>query len=271
MQTIVQNQGGMPWHWNVFKSPMAFACFFIYFVSALAEGNRTPFDLPEAESELVSGYNTEYSGFRFGIYPMVEWVNLFVISGVATTIFLGGWYVPLASPGAVEASGLFTMASLITVLIGLGVFVGSIAIGAISGRMSLLSLGMLVAPFVMLVAGWFLHAWQLTSLLIFTVKVTTLVFVIIWIRWTLPRFRVDQMMNMCWKYFIPLSFACFVATTLWVWGTTLHPMFQTIAGYVMFLVFGVGLFLLFVGKVIRNLRTTRLLNVDKQIDFNLFY
>jgi len=157
------------------------------------------------------------------------------------------------------------------VLVGLGVFVASILIGAMFGRMSLLSVGMLVAPFVMLFVGWGLGALQLTSLLIFTVKVTTLVFVIIWIRWTLPRFRVDQMMNMCWKYFIPLSFACFMLTTLWVWGTTLHPMVQTIAGYVMFLVFGVGLFLVFAGKVLRNLRTTRLLNVDKQIDFNLFY
>ena len=271
MQTIVKNQGGFPWHWNVFKSPMAFACFFIYFVSALAEGNRTPFDLPEAESELVSGYNTEYSGFRFGIYPMVEWINLFVISGVATTLFLGGWYVPHVNPAAVEAGGLLTMGSLITILAGIGVVVLSLIIGAITGKMSLLSIAMFAALPIMIVAGLATHAWQLTSFLIFAAKVTALVFVIIWIRWTLPRFRVDQMMNMCWKYFIPLSFACFIATTLWVWATTTHPIIQEGAGWIMFLIFGVGLFAVFLGKVIRNLRKTRLLYVDKQIDFNLFY
>jgi NADH:ubiquinone oxidoreductase subunit H len=271
MQTIVKNQGGFPWHWNVFKSPMAFACFFIYFVSALAEGNRTPFDLPEAESELVSGYNTEYSGFRFGIYPMVEWVNLFVISGVATTLFLGGWYVPHVNPMEVEASGLFTMASLITLLAGLGVFVLSIILGVFFRRMGLMSIGMFAALPAMIVAGFASGAWQLTSFFIFAAKVTALVFVIIWIRWTLPRFRVDQMMNMCWKYFIPLSFVCFIATTLWVWATTTHPMIQEGAGWIMFAIFGVGLFAVFLGKVIRNLRKTRLLYVDKQIDFNLFY
>src|SRR5262249_493971 len=134
LQTIVKTQGGMPWHWNVFKSPMAFACFFIYFVSALAEGNRTPLDRPEAEPGLVSGYNTEYSGFRFGIYPMVEWVNLFVISAVATTLFLGGWYVPHVAPATVEAGGLVTMGSLYTIILGLGVFVGSLVIGGLLSK-----------------------------------------------------------------------------------------------------------------------------------------
>src|SRR5215467_10661854 len=102
LQQIVKNQGGFPWHWNMFKNPMAFACFFIYFISALAEGNRTPFDLPEAESELVSGYNTEYSGFRFSIFPLVEWVNLFVIGAIATMLFLGGWRIPGVSTAQME-------------------------------------------------------------------------------------------------------------------------------------------------------------------------
>src|SRR5262249_50677731 len=129
MQTIVREQGGAPWHWNVFKTPMLFVCFFIYFISALAEGNRTPFDLPEAESELVSGYNTEYSGFRFGIFPMVEWVNLFVISAVATTIFFGGWALPRITPESIEAGGLLTSGSLIVLLVGLGAVIGAMLIG----------------------------------------------------------------------------------------------------------------------------------------------
>jgi NADH:ubiquinone oxidoreductase subunit H len=190
---------------------------------------------------------------------------------VATTLFLGGWYVPHVNPAAVEAGGLLTMGSLVTIGVGIGVVVLSLIVGAIWNKMSLLSIAMFAALPIMIVTGFVTHAWQLTSFLLFAAKVTTLVFVIIWIRWTLPRFRVDQMMNICWKYFIPLSFVCFIATTLWVWMTTTHPIIQEGAGWAMFLIFGVGLFAVFAGKVIRNLRKTRLLYVDKQIDFNLFY
>src|SRR5205823_9015288 len=82
------------WQWFFFNNPAAFAAFFIFFISALAEGNRTPFDLPEAESELVSGYNTEYSGMRFSYFFLVEWGNMWVMSALATTMFLGGWQLP---------------------------------------------------------------------------------------------------------------------------------------------------------------------------------
>src|SRR5438067_9183128 len=93
-QGIIRAQGGWPWQWFLFDNPAAFAAFFIYFISALAEGNRTPFDLPEAESELVSGYNTEYSGMRFSYFFLVEWGNMWVMSALATTMFLGGWQLP---------------------------------------------------------------------------------------------------------------------------------------------------------------------------------
>src|SRR5947208_3498512 len=93
-QGIIRAQGGWPWQWFVFDNPATFAAFFIYFISALAEGNRTPFDLPEAESELVSGYNTEYSGMRFSYFFLVEWGNMWVMSALAVTMFLGGWQVP---------------------------------------------------------------------------------------------------------------------------------------------------------------------------------
>ena len=164
-EAIIRAQGGMPWNWFIFRNPFTFVCFFIYFISALAEGNRTPFDLPEAESELVSGFNTEYSGFRFSLFPLVEWVNLFVIGTVAGTLFLGGWRIPHVLPSVQDAS------------------------------------------------GWL----QLLGFAIFLLKILAIIFVIIWIRWTLPRFRVDQMMNLCWKFFIPISFACFVGTLLLTW------------------------------------------------------
>ena len=157
--------GGMPWDWYMFRSPFTFACFFIYFISTLAEGNRTPFDLPEAESELVSGYNTEYSGFRYAIYPLVEWVNVFVIGAVATTLFLGGWLIPGVSVVAQDGS------------------------------------------------GWL----QAAGFVVFLLKTIAVIFVIIWIRWTLPRFRIDQMMGLCWKYLIPIAFACFIGTVLLAW------------------------------------------------------
>lgn len=164
-QTVVRAQGGWPWQWLMFRSPFLYLAFFIYFISALAEGNRTPFDLPEAESELVAGYNTEYSGFRFALFPLVEWVNLFFIGAVGGMLFCGGWQLPLVSPEQQQAHAALQ------------------ALGAVC----------------------------------YLVKITSFVFVIIWIRWTLPRFRVDQMMNLCWKYLLPGSILCFVGTMAWEW------------------------------------------------------
>jgi NADH-quinone oxidoreductase subunit H len=164
LQSIVTQQGGYPWEWNMFHNPMLTAGFFIFFVSALAEGNRAPFDLPEAEQELVSGYNTEYSGMRFVFFFFAEWANLYVTSALAVVLFLGGWQIPGYTAFEMETS------------------------------MSL----------------------QLLGLGIMTIKCLSLVFVIIWIRWSLPRIRIDQMMTMCWKYLIPFSFVGFLVTALWI-------------------------------------------------------
>src|SRR5207245_4325548 len=118
-QRIVGAQGGWPWQWNLFHDPFTFVAFFIWFVSALAEGNRTPFDLPEAESELVSGYNTEYSGFRFSLFPLVEWVNIFVIGAVAGMLFCGGWRIPGMMLGTQDAHWYWQ-------LLGFGLFLAKI-------------------------------------------------------------------------------------------------------------------------------------------------
>jgi NADH-quinone oxidoreductase subunit H len=158
-QGIVAAQGGMPWDWYFFRNPFLFAAFFIYFTSAIAEGNRTPFDLPEAESELVAGYNIEYSGMRFLFFFFAEWANLWTMGAVATLCFLGGWQIPGVSPEAIAASEGFAFAG-----------------------------------------------WQLLSFLVFAAKASTLVFVVVQLRWTLPRLRVDQLMITCWKYLVPLSF-----------------------------------------------------------------
>jgi len=168
-QGIIRAQGGLPWQWFLFDNPAAFVAFFIYFISALAEGNRTPFDLPEAESELVSGYNTEYSGMRFSYFFLVEWGNMWVMSALATTMFLGGWQIPGLSPERFDA------------------LTGGTAVVA-----------------------------EIASLLIFSLKTLFFVFVVMWLRWTLPRIRVDQMMNMCWKYLVPASFAGVLFVAVWM-------------------------------------------------------
>ena len=141
LKAIVEAQRGM---WFVVYQPVAFA---IYFISAVAETNRTPFDLPEAESELVAGYHTEYSGMRFALFFLAEYTNMFIVSAIAATFFLGGYQGPIL-PGIV----------------------------------------------------WFL------------IKAYLVVFVIMWLKWTYPRVRFDQLLNISWKALIPLAFINLLVT-----------------------------------------------------------
>jgi NADH-quinone oxidoreductase subunit H len=149
MQDIVRAQEGGILNWFVFKNPFTFLAFFIYYLSSLAEVNRTPFDIPEAESELVAGYHTEFSGMRFAFFFLAEYANMFLVSAIAVTLFLGGWNGVLSRP----------------------ILPGS---------------------------------------LIFMLKSVFLVFVQMWLRWTLPRLRVDQLLYLSWKVLLPISFALVV-------------------------------------------------------------
>ena len=208
-QGIIRAQGGWPWQWFVFDNPATFAAFFIYFISALAEGNRTPFDLPEAESELVSGYNTEYSGMRFSYFFLVEWGNMWVMSALATTMFLGGWQIPGVSAAQLDA-----------------------------------------------MTGGRAVVFELLSLAIFVGKTLFWVFVVMWLRWTLPRIRVDQMMNMCWKYLVPVSFVSVIFVAGWMMVVRAAPAVGTVTHWIMFLAAGVVPAALFVSRVARNIRDT---------------
>lgn len=166
MQQLIAAQGPFPWQWYLFHNPFNVIAFFILFTSLIAEGNRAPFDLPEAETELVSGYNTEYSGMRFLFFFFAEWANLYVIGALMTTLFLGGWQVPEGV--AAWASGL---------------------------------------------ASWFPQVLQLIT---FQLKTFVLIFLIIQLRWTLPRIRMDQLMEVCWKYLVPIGFVCVIGVALWM-------------------------------------------------------
>jgi len=157
-EIIAMQQGtwlGIIPRWNVFPQLLG---FLVFFIAAFAETNRLPFDLPEAEPELVAGYHTEYSAMRFGAFQMAEYVNVMVASAVTTTLYFGGWSIPGFHPHGV--------------------------VGAI------------------------------LSLLIFAAKTFFFVSVFIWVRWTLPRFRYDQLMKIGWKALLPLA----LLNLLWIAG-----------------------------------------------------
>ncbi len=141
-------------HWFV-TTPWGAAAFILFFVSGLVESNRTPFDVPEGESEIVAGHMTEYSGFKYATFFMAEYIGMFAISGLAVTLFLGGWHAPIR--------GLEFVPS---------------------------------------------YVW-------FFVKLSILLFIYIWIRGTLPRTRIDQIMNFAWKFMLPMAFTCLVAAAVW--------------------------------------------------------
>ncbi len=165
-------EGGMH-HWTIFSHlPFALIAFVIYFWASLAETNRTPFDLPEAESELVAGYHVEYSGMRFAMFFLAEYCNMFVVAAVATALFLGGWYAPIPF---LDGPDVGANSSMLTQILSNGI-------------------------------GFF---W-------FTFKATMLVLVQMWLRWTLPRLRVDQLMHICWKVFLPFSFVNVLLVSLWI-------------------------------------------------------
>ena len=159
--TILSHQRGLPTNWFLFHNPFAFIAGFVYFIGALAETNRAPFDLPEAESELVSGYHTEYTGMRFGFFALAEYIEVFVVCGVGAALFLGGGNLPFET----ELDIIPT---------------------------------------------------QLAQVAVFMTKTLLLYYVVIWIRWTFPRLRVDQLMSICWKYLTPIAIVNLMGCAIWL-------------------------------------------------------
>ena len=150
--------------WLIFQSPFTWIAFLVFLIAGNAEANRGPFDLAEAESELTAGYHTEYSGMGFGFYYLAEYLNLFVISGIAATVFLGGW-MPL------HVVGLDGFNAVMDYIPGIIWFMG---------------------------------------------KTFAIVWILMWIRWTFPRLRIDQILTLEWKYIMPFMLVVLALTTVWI-------------------------------------------------------
>ncbi|MCE9531139.1 MAG: NADH-quinone oxidoreductase subunit NuoH [Planctomycetes bacterium] len=175
LTTIGERQEGFFWNWTIFHDPFTFCAFWIFFLCALASCKRAPFDLAEAESELVAGFHTEYSGLRWSFFFMAEYGSMFAVSGLASKLFLGGWHT------------------------GVLPFEASAKLGI---------LGHLLNMLVFVFKGWFLVA------------------VMMWVRWSLPRLRIDQVMMTCLKYFLPLS--CILLLCVCLWELLAPPLAGTI-------------------------------------------
>jgi NADH-quinone oxidoreductase subunit H len=189
-----------------FTQIIGFLCFFI---AAIAETNRVPFDLPEAESELVAGFHTEYASMKFAMFFIAEYTSMITISCLATILFFGGWLSPF------PASWTFThyLPSLLLIPFGLWVIFDGIRYETIFGRIVLPGVGAVLTALgaALIVLPQFNDAIQ--GLFWFFAKVFTFLFVYIWMRGTLPRFRYDQLMSFGWKFLLPVSIANVVLTS----------------------------------------------------------
>jgi NADH-quinone oxidoreductase subunit H len=216
---IIEHQQGyfryLPFipRWNVFPQLVGFVC---YFISAIAETNRAPFDLPEGETELVGGFHTEYSSFKFAMFFMAEYGNMITVSCLATILFFGGWLSPLPDswtwqqylPGVGLLLAAFYLAyDTVRNMRGIG-RIQLAVVTLLAGGIGLLCLLPGVAP-VILGPFWFLS------------KVFFVIFFYVWTRSTLPRMRYDQLMSFGWKLLLPVSLLNLVATALWI--VVRHP------------------------------------------------
>jgi NADH-quinone oxidoreductase subunit H len=191
--------------WNVFPQILGFLCFF---TAAVAETNRVPFDLPEAESELVAGFHTEYASFKFAMFFIAEYTSMITVSSLCSIMFFGGWLSPFPS------AWTFThyLPSLILIPFGLWVIWDGVRYETVFGRLILPGLGTVIT-----VIGAVLIAFPAVNEFIqgpfwLLSKILTFLFVYVWMRGTLPRFRYDQLMSFGWKLLLPVSLANVVIT-----------------------------------------------------------
>ena len=236
-QIVIQQDGGLA-NWYVFRQPLAFVVFFI---AATAEANRTPFDLTEADSEIVAGFATEYSGMRFGFFFFAEYVNVFILSALTVVLFLGGWNAPMEIDPVLTAIGGILPGLGITTPVTIALDPGALGLPLLFLLLLVPPVGTLLfaAPFFLLrssmrwwvaliigfllfnvVAGGLVMAWAYVSfewvagLLWFLGKAFFFVFVFVWMRGTLPRVRIDQLMGFAWKWLLPAALLNLFVTAL---------------------------------------------------------
>jgi len=216
LRSIVEHQTGTGrglLSWNIFPQFIGFLCFFI---AAIAETNRVPFDLPEAESELVAGFHTEYASMKFAMFFIAEYTSMITISCLATILFFGGWL----SPFPVTWTFTHYLPSVLLIPFGLWVIFDGMRYENLFGRILLPGVGTALAAI-----GAALIVFPMINDIVqgpfwFLAKVFTFLFVYIWMRGTLPRFRYDQLMSFGWKFLLPVSIANVVLTAVAIlmWG-----------------------------------------------------
>jgi NADH:ubiquinone oxidoreductase subunit H len=220
--SIVQQQAGSFLDWNVWKQPLG---LIIFFIAGIAEANRTPLDMTEADQEIVAGFATEYSGMRFGFFFFAEYVNVFVISAMTAVLFFGGWNAPFDWPFPVTLAldpgslglGLLLLVGLApvlgTVLLGLPFWLGSSRISALQALVIGFVLFNLLAVGALLGWAFISFAW-VVGLFWMMAKSYAIVFVFVQMRGTFPRVRVDQLMGFAWKWLLPASLLNIFATAI---------------------------------------------------------
>jgi NADH-quinone oxidoreductase subunit H len=213
LNQLVLSQSGTFVDWYVIRQPLG---FLIFFIAATAEANRTPFDLTEADSEIVAGFATEYSGMRFGFFFFAEYVNVFIVSALTVTLFFGGWNAPFNWPwpvtGALDPGSLgITLLVLLAVIPPIAILVLAAPFWMLNSKMpawQALIIGFVLFNILVVAAilGWaFVSFDWVVGLLWFMLKTFGFVFTFIWMRATLPRVRVDQLMGFAWKWLLPVS------------------------------------------------------------------
>jgi NADH-quinone oxidoreductase subunit H len=207
LRQIVETQSGSILHWNILRLPAPqIVSFIVFLIAGFAETNRVPFDLPEAENELVAGFHTEYSSMKFAAFFMAEYANMVTMSCLTTTLFLGGWQPLFAS-----AWGSSLVPTLVFAAAGLVAIYHGLHPARKRDRLTLPAFGILFLA----IAALFLFPpvqQALIPLFWFVAKVGAILFLFIWVRGTLPRFRYDQLMGFAWKVLFPIALVNLLVT-----------------------------------------------------------
>ena len=216
LSEIVNAQQGFHWgfvpRWNLIGSPMPQVLgFMLFFTAAVAETNRAPFDLAEAESELVAGFHTEYASFKFAMFFMAEYASMITVSCLATILFFGGWLSPF--PQTPFWAWTHYISTLVFGVAGLALIIHGVRYLTAFGRVVLPAMGLALCALAFLCSlGGVIEIIQ--GPFWFLLKIAIFLFIYVWVRGTLPRFRYDQLMGFGWKVLLPLSILNVVITSL---------------------------------------------------------